>query len=227
MLLVCSVRRLNQIHRITPESQVIRYRWVGKRSIEKALNHWTIILCSHPAMRWEASLYKDKRSLNEKCDAQLFIIPHCFDSVGFLYYHIFLQYPTIWVLFVGNNFIPLKCLWGRNLKDLHMKVFSHCPLLKMWKFSITMGRYGRHSFLFRLWLGVQNSSVCRYPISIRVWGLHRYHCQGLSTTFSRRYEQPHTFFVYIIHSWGWSADCKVIWNLTLASISQWGMNPHK
>ena len=61
--------------------------------------------------------------------------------------------------------------FGRNPKDSHMKVFSHCPLLKMWKFSITMGRYEQHSFLFRLWQGILYPLVCFYPISIRVWGI--------------------------------------------------------
>ena len=52
---------------------------------------------------------------------------------------------------------------GRNTKDSHMKVFSHCPLLKMWKFSITMGRYEQHSFLFRLWQGILISIGMHLP----------------------------------------------------------------
>lgn len=72
------------------------------------------------------------------------------------------------MLFVGNNFIPLKCLWGRNPKDLHMKVFSHCPLLKMWKFSLTMGRYEEHSFLSRLWRCI---FIMQVPHIWRVWGI--------------------------------------------------------
>ena len=31
-----------------------------------------------------------------------------------------------------------------------MKVFSHCPFKKMWKFSMGKGCNGQHSFLFRL-----------------------------------------------------------------------------
>ena len=50
-----------------------------------------------------------------------------------------------------------------------LKVFSHCPMWKMWKFSITTGQTNStHSCLD---YAVRDSCTLRYLISIRVWGI--------------------------------------------------------
>ena len=50
-----------------------------------------------------------------------------------------------------------------------LKVFSHCPYMKMWKFSKEKGWTNGTHFLFRYWQGC----VLRpyIPISIQVWGI--------------------------------------------------------
>ena len=44
-----------------------------KYPTEKILNHWFIVLYPPPPIRRDASLYKDNGSLNEKCDALLYL----------------------------------------------------------------------------------------------------------------------------------------------------------
>ena len=63
-----------------------------------------------------------------------------------------------------------------------LKVFSHCPNLKMWKFSITTGQTNStHSCLYN---GM--GFLYPYPISIRVWGI-------ASFTVVKVFPQPSTW----------------------------------
>ena len=56
--------------------------------------------------------------------------------------------PLIWVLF-EENFHTFALSFGAIWRTYILKVFSHCPNLKMWQFSKREDNE-QHSFLFRL-----------------------------------------------------------------------------
>ena len=61
-----------------------------------------------------------------------------------------------------------------------LKVFSHCPMWKMWQFSKTRTTNGTHSCID---YAARDFYTLRYPISIRVWGIASFIRLGLATTF--------------------------------------------
>ena len=79
------------------------------------------------------------------------------------------QYSTNECLFVRELFpiFTTSCA-AMHLADI-LKVFSHCPYMKMWKFSKEKGWTNSTHFLFRLWHRAR--SVFLYSISIQVWGI--------------------------------------------------------
>ena len=69
-----------------------------------------------------------------------------------------------------KTFISLRCLSEQSVGQyILMKVFSHCPNLKMWQFSNeSRTTNSTHSCLD---YAVRVSCTLRYLISIRVWGI--------------------------------------------------------
>ena len=71
--------------------------------------------------------------------------------------------------------------YGAIRKADILKVFSHCPNLKMWQFSKeSRTTNSTHSCLD---YAVRVSCTLRYLISIRVWGIASFIRLGLATTF--------------------------------------------
>ena len=77
-----------------------------------------------------------------------------------------------------------------------LKVFSHCPYMKMWKFSKEKGWTNGTHFLLRLWQGrvlrtrtpyLFKCGVLRRFFSIR--SLHKFNVD--------KPNQPHTFFLQL------------------------------
>ena len=79
------------------------------------------------------------------------------------------QYPSGECLFVCELF-PIFTTFcaAMHLTDI-LKVFSHCPYMKMWKFSKEKGWTNSTHLLFRIWQ--RTRSVSLYSISIQVWGI--------------------------------------------------------
>lgn len=82
---------------------------------------------------------------------------------------IYRQYSTNECLFVRELFstFTTSCV-AMHLADIQ-KVFSHCPYMKMLKFSKEKGWTNSTHFLFRIWQ--RTRSVFLYSISIQVWGI--------------------------------------------------------
>ena len=77
-----------------------------------------------------------------------------------------------------------------------LKVFSHCPYMKMWKFSKEKGWTNGTHFLLRLWQGrvlrTRTPYLFKCGVLRRVFYLMSFH----NINVDKR-NQPHTFFLQL------------------------------
>ena len=104
------------------------------------------------------------------------------------------QYSTNECLFVRELFpiFTMSCA-AMYLADI-LKVFSHCPYMKMWKFSKEKGWTNSTHFLFRLWqervLRVHTPYLFKCGVLRRLFSLRSFHNLHVD-----KRNQLHTFFL--------------------------------
>ncbi len=117
------------------------------------------------------------------------------------------QYPTNECCLLGNIFYLCIVFREISCQTYILKVFSHCPFKKMWKFS-TNQRTQRTTLIL-----VIDKARCA-PMGMPVRHIYTsvgycivYFDSGLSTTFLKIDETaPHFLFIHINHSWSWSGN---------------------
>ena len=100
--------------------------------------------------------------------------------------------------------------YGAIRKAGILKVFSHCPNLKMWQFSKeSRTTNSTHSCL-------DYGSRCVYtdtPYLFECGVLHRLFDSGLPQPSVRQTKQPHTFFLYKSVIWGGDITNNCLWQI--------------